>query len=79
MGWASFGLRVTKVTHQQGHRPPFRPPVKIRLDAQDHPVGGVCLWFASDSSRVHRVTSLTRKSALLGPYSRTMPRALWWS
>ena len=24
-------------------------------------------------------TSLIRESAPLGPYSRTMPRALWWS
>jgi len=24
-------------------------------------------------------TSLIRNTPLLGPYSRTMPRALWWS
>jgi len=28
---------------------------------------------------LYRVTSLIRNSAPLGPYSRTMPRALWWS
>jgi len=27
---------------------------------------------------VYRGTSLIRNSAPLGPYSRTMPRALWW-
>ena len=27
----------------------------------------------------YRGTSLIRNNALLGPYSRTMPRALWWS
>jgi len=27
----------------------------------------------------HRGTSLTRNSASLGPYSRTMPRSIWWS
>ena len=27
----------------------------------------------------HRDTSLIRKSGRLGPYSRTMPRALWQS
>ena len=26
----------------------------------------------------YRGTSLMRNSAPLGPYSRTMPRALWW-
>ena len=27
----------------------------------------------------HRGTSLIRNSAPSGPYSRTVPRALWWS
>ena len=27
----------------------------------------------------YRGTSLTRNSVPLGPYIRTMPRALWWS
>ena len=27
----------------------------------------------------YRSTSLIRNSNPLGPYSRTMPRALWWS
>ena len=27
----------------------------------------------------YRGTSLIRNDALLGPYSRTMPVALWWS
>ena len=26
----------------------------------------------------YRGTSLIRNSALLGPYSRTVPKALWW-
>ena len=29
--------------------------------------------------RVYRGTSLIRKHPFLGPYSRAMPRALWWS
>ena len=29
-------------------------------------------------SREHRVTSLIRHPPLLGPYSRTTPRDLWW-
>ena len=29
--------------------------------------------------RAYRVTSLTRNSAPLGPYSRNMPWGLWWS
>ena len=51
-------------------------------------------WWSSDSddfqfksrgskkticSHSYRETSLIRNSAPLGPYSRTMPRALWWS
>ena len=30
-------------------------------------------------ARPYRGTSLIRNSAPLGPYSRNMPRALWWS
>ena len=30
-------------------------------------------------SLVYWGTSLIRNSALLGPYSRTIPRVLWWS
>ena len=30
-------------------------------------------------SRAYRGTSLITNSAPLGPYSRNMPRALWWS
>ena len=39
--------------------------------------------YDSSDIRAHalkyRVTSLIRNSAPLGPYSRTIPRALWWS
>ena len=28
---------------------------------------------------LYRVTSLTRNRTTLGPYSRPVPRALWWS
>ena len=31
------------------------------------------------ANAVYRGTSLIRNSAPLGPYSRNMPRALWWS
>ena len=30
-------------------------------------------------SRVHRGTLLIRNTPLLRPYSRTIPRVLWWS
>ena len=30
-------------------------------------------------SELDRGTSLMRKRLLLGPYSRAVPRALWWS
>ena len=33
---------------------------------------------ASAGKHVYRGTSLIKNSALLGPYSRTMHRALWW-
>ena len=29
--------------------------------------------------QIYRCTSLIRNTHLLGPYSRTMPRAPWWS
>jgi len=35
-----------------------------------------------DSQRLeqpYRVTSLIRNTPLLGPYSRTIPRVVWWS
>ena len=35
--------------------------------------------FAVSSRTVYRSTSLIRNSTPLGPYSRTMHRALWWS
>ena len=35
-------------------------------------------FFMSDVS-LYRVTSLIRKRLPLGPYSRALPRALWWS
>ena len=34
------------------------------------------LWW---SDQGYRDTSLIRNSAPLGPYSRTMPRTVWWS
>jgi hypothetical protein len=39
--------------------------------------GGPSLSFGV--SGPYRDTLLIRNSAPLGPYSRTMPRALWWS
>ena len=39
-------------------------------------------WDGTDAAPVEgpecRGTSLIRNSALLGPYSRTLHRALWW-
>ena len=31
------------------------------------------------TQELNRGTSLIRNTPLLGPYSRTMPRVLWWS
>jgi len=43
-------------------------------------VGSIALWVSvSGVGLVYRGTSLIRNSAPLGPYSRNMPRALWWS
>ena len=40
-------------------------------------------WCGDDQStrvrQIDRGNSLIRNSASLGPYSRAMPRALWWS
>ena len=33
----------------------------------------------SENMRMYRGTSLIRNTPLLGPYSRTIPRVLWWS
>jgi hypothetical protein len=49
-------------------RPP-RSITKICIDATSPP----------PIDATYRGTSLIRNSAPLGPYSRTMPRALWWS
>ena len=34
---------------------------------------------AAECVRLYRGTSLTRNKSLLGPYSRTIPRVIWWS
>jgi len=34
---------------------------------------------APENVYIYRGTSLIRNSLSLGPYSRTVPRALWWS
>ena len=41
------------------------------------PAGGP--HYAGGLNIMYRGTSLTRNSPPLGPYSRTKPRALWWS
>ena len=44
-----------------------------------------CVYYGSDPLRgrsqrtLYRGTSLIRNSLPLGPFSRTLPRALWWS
>ena len=35
--------------------------------------------FLTSGIPLYRGTSLIRNSGPLGPYSRTLPRALWWS
>ena len=37
------------------------------------------VYHGSITKRLYRGTSLIRNSLLLGPYSRTVPRALWGS
>ena len=62
------------------------------VGVQDPHGDGACPWFTrspcTQATRGfgsatgvprYRGTSLIRNSACLGPYSRTMPRALWWS
>ena len=36
-------------------------------------------WSNLCQPKLYRGTSLKRNRRRLGPYSRTMPRALWWS
>jgi len=39
----------------------------------------LAMFSAKTPAVAYRGTSLIRNNAPLGPYSRTMPRALWWS
>ena len=41
--------------------------------------GGVCTGAVTTPCVQYRGTSRIRNRAPLGPYSRNMPRALWWS
>ena len=44
--------------------------------------GTMCVWGLGLQGlrfTVYRGTSLIRTTSLLGPNSRTVPRALWWS
>ena len=62
---------------------PFHPKVD-RFVLEEHAVnltmvpgtGNVVLLLSE--MQFARETSLTKNSHLLGPYSRTMPMALWW-
>ena len=47
-------------------------PVEMHADEK-------CWVRSPHTLKRYRGTSLMRDSAPLGPYSRTMPRALWWS
>ena len=59
-------------THQSGV---FVPPLYQSLQ----PLAGSSRFFSSPKlTGVFRVTLLISSSPLLGPYNRTMPRALWW-
>ena len=51
---------------------PSRKTELINLGSQIHLVKEADL-------PLYRSTSLIRNTPLLGPYSRTMPRVLWWS
>ena len=46
-----------------------------RYDAPDSEVNNLIITY----SVVYRSTSLKRNCFPLGPYSKPMPRALWWS
>jgi len=45
-----------------------------------HQEGGLVAWRAGrQQAAAYRGTSLIRNNPPVGPYSRPMPRALWWS
>ena len=52
---------------------PSRAEVPIEVTDEPRAGGG-----SFGNPKPYRGTSLIRNSALLGPYSRTMHRALWW-
>ena len=39
----------------------------------------VCFGLGMCEDRAYRGISFIRNTPLLGPYSRTIPRVLWWS
>ena len=68
----------------------FSPDGKriVSLSSDMWDAKGVKMWDAKTGAEVisfvggrsvYRGTSLIRNNADLGPYSRAMPRALWWS
>ena len=54
--------------------------LRITVDLPVYCIKAVHLSKGTESSSmVYRATSLTRNTSLLEPYSRTVPRVLWWS
>ena len=49
------------------------PGFRFRVGTEED-TGTVCGW----APQQYRGTSLIRSNPLLGPYSRTVSRALWW-
>ena len=61
-------------------------PVRVRIWSRSASASSVIPAFASACANAYlgcrgeyRGTSLIRNTPLLGPYSRAIPRVLWWS
>ena len=83
MGAVSYD-RIAPVSHTQARESLARPAApdqkvticKCVLESRLDLVLELVTWRTDNP---HRGTSLMRNSPPLGPYSRTMSRALWWS
>ena len=71
-GWALFYERGTPPSSRGG---PIHPEVYYEALLCEEKVPR---RLAAADTYAYRGTSLIRNCASLGPYSRTIPRALWW-
>ena len=63
--------------YRTSHVPKDVLPLRMCADGQILVLG--LQFFSTSLGSGYRGTSRIRKIPLVGPYSRTMPRVLWWS